>query len=254
MKQRFLAGNWKMFLERRTALALAEAVRARADRREDLDVALFPPFVYIDELARALSGSRVEVGAQNCCDETEGAFTGEVSARMLVDVGASSVILGHSERRHLFGESDALVQRKVHAALAAGLKVILCVGETLAQREAVLTGETVRTQLTAGLEGVDAPGLQRVTVAYEPVWAIGTGKNATATQASDVHTYLRGLLAELYSPAQADRVRILYGGSVKPDNAAELLSAPNVDGALIGGASLKAETFLPILELRDSKR
>ena len=249
MRKRYLAGNWKMFLDRRSALALVEAIRSRADARDDIEVAVFPPFVYIDEVARALSGSRVRVGAQNCCDELEGAFTGEVSARMLADVGATRVILGHSERRHLFGESNGLVNKKMHAALGAGLEVILCVGETLAEREAALTREVVRSQLVGGLEGVDEARLASTTVAYEPVWAIGTGKNASAAQASEVHTHLRALLAELYGPAAAERVRIQYGGSVKPDNAAELLSAPNVDGALIGGASLKAETFLPILEL-----
>lgn len=248
MRKPYLAGNWKMNLERRSALALVEAVRAYADRREDLEVAVFPPFVYLDEVARALAGSRVRVGAQNCCDEAEGAFTGEVSARMLLDVGARVVILGHSERRHLYGEADSLINRKVHAALGAGLECILCVGETLAEREAALTREVVGNQLSAGLEGVDPAGLERVTVAYEPVWAIGTGKNASAAQASEVHTYLRGLLSEHFGPRLAERVRIQYGGSVKPDNAAELLSAPDVDGALVGGASLKAETFLPILE------
>src|SRR5690606_2624795 len=151
--------------------------------------------------------------------------------------------------RHLYGESDGLVNPKVHAALGAGLEVILCVGETLAEREAALTRDVVRTQLVAGLEGADEGRLASTTVAYVPDCALGTGKNASAAQASEVHTHLRALLAELYGPKAAERVRIQYGGSVKPDNAAELLSAPNVDGALIGGASLKAETFLPILEL-----
>lgn len=247
MRKPYVAGNWKMNLDRRGARGLVEAVRAQADRLEHLDVAVFPPFVYLDEVARVLSGSRVKVGAQNCCDETEGAFTGEVSARMLRDVGAQAVILGHSERRHLFGETDELVRRKVGAALAAGLEVILCVGETLAEREAVLTQEVVRTQLVAGLSGVAAGDLARVTIAYEPVWAIGTGKNATSAQASEVHAYLRALLADLYGAPAAERTRIQYGGSVKADNAAELLRAPHVDGALVGGASLKADSFLPIL-------
>ena len=254
MRTPYLAGTWKMNLDRRAALALVDALKTRAGDRTDVDVAVFPPFVYVDEVARALSGSRVKVGAQNCCDEVEGAYTGEVSARMLVDVGATSVILGHSERRHVYGETDELVNRKVHTALDAGLEVILCVGETLDQREAAMTEDIVRAQLAGGLSGVSASVMERVTVAYEPVWAIGTGKNATPGQASDVHTYLRGHLAELYDGALAERVRIQYGGSVKPDNAAALLSAPDVDGALVGGASLSPDTFLPILDARGEAR
>jgi triosephosphate isomerase len=239
-----------MNLDRRSALALAAALRARADRWKDRDVAVFPPFVYIDEVARALSGSPIQVGGQNLCDEASGAFTGEVSAAMLADVGATVTLVGHSERRHLFGESDELINKKLHAALAGGLRVILCVGETLEERQQELTEKLTSRQLTLGLAGVAEADLARLTIAYEPVWAIGTGLNATPKQAGEVHTYLRGVLAGLYSEPAAQKLRILYGGSVKPDNIATLMAAPNVDGALVGGASLKADSFLPIVEFK----
>ncbi len=250
MRKPYLAGNWKMNLERKSALGLVAALRERAGARHDLDVAVFPPFVYLDEISRALAGSRIKVGAQNCCDERAGAFTGEISATMLVDVGASSVILGHSERRHIYGESDELVNAKVRVALEAGLEVILCVGETLEERNQKLTEKVIGRQLTAGLAGVANQQLERITIAYEPVWAIGTGINATPKQASDAHAYLRGVFAGLYQDAFASRLRIQYGGSVKPQNAREILSAPDVDGCLVGGASIQAESFLGILESR----
>jgi len=247
MRKLFIAGNWKMNLDRAAALALVAALREHVGGRRDVDVAVFPPFVYLGEVARALSGSPIRVGGQNCCDQTSGAFTGEVSAKMLVDVGATLVILGHSERRHVYKESDELVHAKVMTALGAGLDVILCVGETLAERQAASTEKVISTQLRRGLEGVRPGDLQRITIAYEPVWAIGTGHNATPEQASEAHGYLRGVLASLYDDAQAERTRIQYGGSVKPSNAKALLSAPEVDGCLVGGASIQADTFLPLL-------
>ena len=250
MRKPYIAGNWKMNLERRSALGLVSALRERAGAREDLDVAVFPPFVYLGEVVQALSGSRIQVGAQNCCDQPSGAFTGEVSAAMLADIGVHSVILGHSERRHVYGESDALVNAKLLVALGAGLDVILCVGETLDERNQKLTEKVIGRQLTAGLKGVANRDLGRLTVAYEPVWAIGTGLNATPQQASSAHAYLRGVFAGLYQDAQAERLRIQYGGSVKPSNAREILSAPDVDGCLVGGASIQAESFLGILESR----
>jgi triosephosphate isomerase len=246
----FLAGNWKMNLDRKAALDLVGALREHVGDRRDVDVAVFPPFVYIDEVARALAGSPIRVGAQNCCDEEQGAFTGEVSAAMLGDVGAELVILGHSERRHVYGEGDELVGRKVARALASGLEAVLCVGETLDEREARQTEPTVRRQLHAGLAEVSKDAMTRVTIAYEPVWAIGTGRNATAEQAGEVHSYLRGLVAGLYDDATADAVRIQYGGSVKPDNVRELMAVPDVDGALVGGASLKTSSFLPIIDCK----
>ncbi|MBL8860832.1 MAG: triose-phosphate isomerase [Planctomycetes bacterium] len=247
----FVAGNWKMNLERKTALGLALAVRDAVGRREDVDVAVFPPFVYLDEVARALAGSRVRCGAQNCSDEPSGAFTGEIAPAMLVDVGATHVIVGHSERRHLYGEGSELVGRKVQLALEHGLSPILCVGETLEERDARRTESVVGEQLARGLAGVDGRALQtRVTLAYEPVWAIGTGRTATPAQAGEVHAYLRGVLAGLYNEPAAENTRILYGGSVKPDNVRALMAVRGVDGVLVGGASLKPETFLPLLEFR----
>ena len=248
MRKPTIAGNWKMNLDRRGALELAAAIRDHSQRSEAYDVAVAPPFVYLDEVARTLSGSRVRVGAQNMCDEESGAFTGEISAAMLEDVGASFVILGHSERRHIYGETDALINAKVARALGGALDVILCVGETIEEREAGQTEPTVRRQLTEGLAGVTAGQMGRVTLAYEPVWAIGTGLTATPAQAGEVHEYLRGLLSGLFDEGVAGATRIQYGGSVKPSNAVELLAVPDVDGALVGGAALKAETFLPILD------
>ena len=247
MRTPFLAGNWKMNLDRRGALDLAGALREAVGDRRDVEVAVFPPFVYVDEIVRALAGSPIRVGAQNCCDETKGAFTGEVSAAQLHDIGAELVVLGHSERRHIYGEHDELINRKVLHALETGLDVVLCVGEKLEEREAGRTKEVVRTQLHGGLAGVGAELMGRVTIAYEPVWAIGTGVTATPAQAGEVHDYLRGLLGGLYTGDIADAVRIQYGGSVKPSNVTELMSAPNIDGALVGGAALTPENFIPII-------
>ncbi|MEM7310168.1 MAG: triose-phosphate isomerase [Planctomycetota bacterium] len=248
MRKPYLAGNWKMNLDRRGALDLVGALREHVGDRTDVDIAVAPPFVYLDEVARALAGSPIRVGAQNMCDMASGAYTGEVSAAMLVDVGASFVILGHSERRHVYGEPDELVGAKSRAALQAGLDLIVCVGETIEERQGGTTEEVCRRQLVAGLEGVDAADMARVTIAYEPVWAIGTGLTATPEQAGEVHQYVRGLLDGLYGDAVAEATRIQYGGSVKPDNVKELLAVRDVDGALVGGASLKAEQFVPILD------
>ena len=248
MRTPCIAGNWKMNLDRRAARELAARVRDHAEGADGVEVALFPSFVYLDEVVRAVSGTAVGVGGQNVCDEPEGPFTGEVSVAMLNDVGATIALIGHSERRHVYGETDELIQRKVRAALDGGLRVFLCIGETLEQREAGQTEPVCSRQLRAGLEGVSASDLAQVVVAYEPVWAIGTGKTATPEMAGAVHEYCRGVLAGLYDEAAADRTRILYGGSVKPDNAADLLAVPDIDGALVGGASLKADAFLPIID------
>jgi len=245
----FLAGNWKMNLDRKGALELARSLRdaLSASVLAERDVAVFPPFVYLDEVVRALAGSGIKVGAQNLCDERNGAFTGEVSAEMLVDIGATCVLVGHSERRHLYGEGDELCNRKVQRALAAGLATVLCVGEKLDERDSNRTNEVISRQLRAGLAGVALEQLGRVTIAYEPVWAIGTGRNATPEQAGAAHTHLRGVLASLYDARLAQTVRIQYGGSVKPDNISTLMAAPDVDGALVGGASLKVDSFLGIV-------
>ena len=248
----FLAGNWKMNLDRKSGLDLACQLRDRIGNRTDVEVAVFPPAVYIDELSRALSGSPIRVGGQDCCEETSGAFTGEVSAPMLVDSGAEIVIIGHSERRHVYGETDEKVAQKVRQALDAGLDVILCVGELLAEREAGQTEEVVRRQLSIGLEPVSEAEMARLVVAYEPVWAIGTGHTATPAQAGEVHSYLRGFIEGLHGAPIAHSLRIQYGGSVNPDNVAELMSVPDVDGALVGGASLSTEKFIPIVEFDHS--
>jgi triosephosphate isomerase (TIM) len=250
MRKPFVAGNWKMNLERSSALGLVATLRERFGQRSDLDCAVFPPFVYLAEVARALEGSPIRVGAQNCCDQASGAFTGEVAAKMIADVGGTLVIVGHSERRHVYGEGDELVNKKVHAALDEGLDVILCVGETLAEREAKATETVIGRQLQRGLADVSQGDMEKITIAYEPVWAIGTGRNATPEQASEAHGYLRGVLAGLYHDTVAASVRIQYGGSVKPSNVASILSAPEVDGCLVGGASIQADTFLPLLLYR----
>lgn len=246
MRRLLIAGNWKMNLSRAEAVALARAVVEGAAARADVELAVCPPSVYLDAVAGIVRGSTVRLGAQNVWPEPNGAFTGEISTAMLLDLGCQDVILGHSERRQLCGETDAVVNRKLHAALAAGLRPILCVGETLAEREAGRTSAVVRGQTVGSLSGVSAEQMARVVIAYEPVWAIGTGKVATPAQAEEVHADLRKLLAEQYNGPLAESVRILYGGSVKPSNAGELLAQPNIDGALVGGASLKAADFLGI--------
>lgn len=246
----FLAGNWKMNLDRKSGVELVRALRDGVAGVGDRDVAVFPPFVYLDEIVRAAAGSNVRVGAQNLCDEKNGAFTGEVSAEMLRDVGVTHVLVGHSERRQLYGEGDELCNRKVVRALAGGLHVILCVGETLEERDSNRTEQVIGRQLTKGLAGIDAGSLERITIAYEPVWAIGTGRNATTAQAGEAHRYLRGVLSGLYDERAADSIRIQYGGSVKPDNVAALMAVPDVDGALVGGASLKADSFLAIVRYK----
>ena len=248
MRTPYIAGNWKMNLDRRKAFELAEALRNRAGDLSRVDVAVAPAFVYLELVAQTLGKCGITVGSQDVCDRAEGAFTGEVSAAMLVDVGCRFAIVGHSERRHVYGEDDALTNAKLRAALEGGLDVILCVGELLEERDAGRTEAVVRQQLQGGLEGVSPDQMARVTIAYEPVWAIGTGRTASPEQASEVHLYLRGLLEGLYEARVADAVRIQYGGSVKPGNAAELLSAPGVDGALVGGASLTVDDFMGIVD------
>ncbi len=248
MRKSFVAGNWKMNLDRRGAVELASAVREHVGGSDAVDVALFPPFVYLEEIARTCAGSPLGVGGQDCCDRDGGAFTGEVAAPMLADVGARLVLAGHSERRHVYGEDDQRVNHKVHRALEAGLEVVLCIGETIEQREAGQTEAICSSQLSGGMAGVAAEDLDRLTIAYEPVWAIGTGHTATPEQAQSVHAYVRGVYAGLTSGGAAERLRILYGGSVKPANAADLLACPDIDGALVGGASLKPDLFLPIID------
>ncbi len=246
MRKTLIAGNWKMNTNRADAVALAKAVAEGAADAGDVDLLVCPPAVYLSVVGESLAGSPVALGAQNMYFEENGAYTGETSAAMLGDVGAEYVILGHSERRHVLGETDADVNKKTHKALAAGLAPIVCVGELLEEREAGKTADVIKTQFEGSLDGVTEAQITSIVVAYEPVWAIGTGKVASPEQAEEVHADLRRLLAERYTAEIAESVRILYGGSMKPGNAPELLAKPNVDGGLIGGASLKAEDFLGV--------
>lgn len=246
MRRKLIAGNWKMNTDRAAAVALARGVFQRAGEFGDVDLLVCPPAVYLLPVADVVGGSSVALGAQNMYHEPNGAFTGEISAAMLLDVGCSHVILGHSERRHILGETDEDVNCKTRAALSAGLTPIVCVGELLEERESGETSIVIRRQFDRSLAEVSAEQIKRVVIAYEPVWAIGTGKVATPDQAEEVHAELRKLLAQRYNDGAAESVRILYGGSVKPANAADLLSQPNIDGALVGGASLKPDDFLGI--------
>lgn len=247
MRRPFIAGNWKMNLDMASAVALAEEVAAAAEKVDGVDMAVCPPSVYLAPVRKALDGSKVGLGAQDAYHEPKGAFTGEISTAMLCDLGCTYVILGHSERRHVLGETDEMVNKKVLAALEAGLLPIVCVGELLDEREAGKTLDVIRGQLDGSLAGLSAEQMLRIVIAYEPVWAIGTGKVATPQQAEEVHLDLRKILEERYNTEVADTVRIQYGGSVKPDNAADLLAQPNIDGALVGGASLKVELFMGIV-------
>jgi triosephosphate isomerase len=242
-----IAGNWKMHHGPTAARRLALEIRnARMGSRDPVEIVLCPPYPSLAAVREIVHDTPIGLGAQNCYWEAQGAYTGEVSAPMLHDAGCQWVIVGHSERRALFGETDATVARRVRAALDAGLRVIACVGETLAERDADRTAAVVEAQVRGGLGALAAADWERVVVAYEPVWAIGTGRNATPEQAQEVHALVRGLVAQLSSHAIAASVRIQYGGSVKPENAAALLAQPDIDGALVGGASLEAASFLRI--------
>lgn len=243
----FIVGNWKMHLTIGGAEQLANGLRQRLDRIQGVDVGVCPPFLSLPAVASMLRGSNVRLGAQNCHWKTGGPFTGEIAAPMLKDVGCRHVILGHSERRHIFGESDSIVNAKVLTALECDLDPIICVGETLEQRQAERTKQVVGSQLLAAIEDVTGEQMSRITLAYEPVWAIGSGRTATPEQAQAVHAFLRGQLVERCGADIAEALRIQYGGSVKPENAAILLEQPDIDGGLIGGASLAADSFAAIV-------
>jgi triosephosphate isomerase len=245
MRRKIVAGNWKMHGSRAENGQLLEALVNGFGGDANLDCIVCPPFVYLHEISRLLRDASIQLGAQDVCAENSGAYTGEVSAHMLRDVGCQYVLVGHSERRALYGEDDRLVARKFVAAQAAGLTPILCVGEQLADREAGNTFEVIQRQLDAVLAIVEVGALARARIAYEPVWAIGTGRNATPDQAQDVHAFIRGRIAARDAKIAA-ALPLLYGGSCKAGNAAELFAMPDVDGGLIGGASLKAEEFLAI--------
>ncbi len=244
----FIAGNWKMNTSRGEAVELSQALASAIGSVETVDMAVCPPFVHLSAVADALAGTKIAVGAQNMFYEDNGAFTGETSGQMLKDVGCRYVILGHSERRHVIGECDELINRKILKAIGDDLEAIFCVGELLEERKAEQTMDVVRRQLTVGLEGVSREAMGHITVAYEPVWAIGTGLTASPQQAQEVHQSIRALLKERYDGDLAERVRIQYGGSAKPGNAGELLAQADVDGLLVGGASLKADDFAAIVK------
>ncbi len=248
MRKKFVAGNWKMNTTAQEAHDLATAVVQGVGANPSITVAVCPPFPYLATVADVVKESPVGLGAQNVYPEEKGAFTGEVSPAMLLDVGCQYVILGHSERRHVIGETDELINRKIKFALGAGLQVIFCVGEKLDEREGNQTEAVLDSQVTKGLDGVSADQLSKLVIAYEPVWAIGTGKTATPDQAQEAHAFLRKRIGELYSADAAQNLVMQYGGSVKPDNAKELMSQPDVDGALVGGASLKPDQFVGIIQ------
>ncbi len=243
----FVGGNWKMHGDLARAVELTEDVSAAvASIAEAVDIEIYPPFPYLQAVGHALRGVGVAFGGQDCCPHLEGAYTGQTSPSMIADLGGNSVLVGHSERRHGLGETDDIVASKLRAGLAADLQVVLCVGETQAERDAGQAAEVVSRQVRAGFEGLDAAQARRIVIAYEPVWAIGTGVTATPADAQNAHASIRELLGSMYDAELAAAIRIIYGGSVKPGNAAELFAGPDVDGGLIGGASLKADDFAAI--------
>jgi triosephosphate isomerase len=250
MRRPFVAGNWKMHNDLAAGLALVRGLRAKLPGDAPVDVAVCPPATLLHPIHEVLKGSSVLLGAQNCYFEPKGAFTGELAPGMLKDVGCTFVILGHSERRHIFGESGEMLARKVVAAQEAGLHVIYCVGETLEERDAHATEAVVDRQLSESITANTEPAL--LTIAYEPVWAIGTGRTATTEQAQPIHAFIRSRLAEIIGPQAAAAMRIQYGGSVKPANAAELFACPDIDGGLVGGACLDATDFAAIISAAEA--
>ena len=243
MRKIFIAGNWKMFFTADKARAYASELKEALADINDVDLAVCTNPIALEGVAKILAGSNIGVGSKNCSENNEGAFTGEVTTEMVKAVGATYALVGHSERRTIFGETDAIVNAKTKKILAEGLLPILCIGETLEEREGGITEKVIKTQLTAALDGISAEDMEKITVAYEPVWAIGTGKVATPEMAQETHAQARQILANLYSDELAQKVRIQYGGSVKPENAKELMNQPDIDGALVGGAALKADSF-----------
>jgi triosephosphate isomerase len=254
MRRSIIVGNWKMHKTTAEAVALVKALQAALaevqHEVQDVEIGVAPPFTALMAVVEVLRGSAIFVAAQNMHWEPQGAYTGEIAAAMLTDIGCKRVIIGHSERRQYFGETDATVNRKLRAALNAQLDPILCIGETLEQREANSTFEVLERQIRQGLADIPAQGVPRVVIAYEPIWAIGTGKTATPAQAQEVHAFIRSLLDTLYGKALADQARIQYGGSVNAGNIHTLMSEPDVDGALVGGASLEASSFAQIVSFQ----
>jgi len=247
MRTPFIAGNWKMFKTVAEATTFVTDLRAAVKGASGVQIVVGPPFTAIHAAAQAARGSNIEVSAQDLYWEKQGAFTGEVSATMIKEAGATYVIIGHSERRQLFGETDAIVNRKVQSSIAQGLTPIMCIGETLEERERNETLAILDRQIKNGLDGVTAEQVATLVIAYEPVWAIGTGRNATAAQAGEAHAHIRTRLRQWFGADVADKCRVIYGGSVKPDNIRELIAEPDVDGALVGGASLDVKSFAEIV-------
>lgn len=247
MRKKIVAGNWKMNKTTADAKTLVEAIRKELANVKGVDVVLCPPFTALQTVGSLITNTQIDLGAQNMCWEKSGAFTGEISAEMLRELYCHYVILGHSERRAIFGETDEMINKKARAALAANLHPIVCVGETLADREANLTNKVVEKQLRGSLAGYTAENFLASVIAYEPVWAIGTGKTASPQQAQDVHAFIRSVIREMADETVAQSVRIQYGGSVKGSNARELFSQPDIDGGLIGGAALEVASFVEIV-------
>ncbi len=247
MRTPLIAGNWKLFKTIGEATAMVNDLKPLVAGTTGVEIVVAPVFTALSKVADIAAGSNINVSAQDCYWEEEGAFTGEVAPKLLKDAGCSHAIIGHSERRQYFGETDETVNKKAKAAIAAGLTAIVCVGETLAERESDRTFAVIETQILGGLAGFNADMLAKTVIAYEPVWAIGTGKTASDDQAQEVHAFIRGLVAKQFGQGVAEAIRILYGGSVKPDNVKGLMAQGDIDGALVGGASLKADSFAAIV-------
>ncbi len=248
MRKPIIAGNWKLNNTVKESIELASSLKDSLSGISDIDIVICPVFTSLSAVKDAIADSNIKLGAQDVFWQDSGAFTGEVSALMLADVGVEYVIIGHSERRQYFGETNETVNRKIKAVLKHGLTPIVCLGEVLEEREESKTFDVIKTQLNESFAGMSAEDMKKIVIAYEPVWAIGTGKTATPEQAEEVHKYVRDLIAERYDQQTASVVRIQYGGSVKPENISELIAQPDIDGALVGGASLKAEAFVEIVK------
>jgi len=247
MRKKVIAGNWKMNKDLNESQSLVSGIISGLGNDDKCDVIVCPPFTSLSEVHALIENTPVKLGAQNMFYEESGAFTGEISSLMLKSVGCEYVILGHSERRNIFGEGDEMINKKIKKALESGLKIIFCIGESLAQREEGITNDVVKNQIVKGLDGITSDDMENIIIAYEPIWAIGTGKTATPEQAQEVHSFIRDLIKNSFSNEIAENIVIQYGGSVKPENAATLLSQPDIDGALVGGACLKADSFLSII-------
>jgi len=248
MKKPMAAGNWKMFKTAKEAAQMLLDLKEKVKGVEDREIVLCPTFTALESAVNAVKGSNIKIGAQNLFWEEKGAFTGEIAPGMIKDLGCEYVIIGHSERRQYFGETDATVNKRIFAALKSGLKPIICVGETLAERESDKTFSVIETQIKGGLKDLTKEQMTTAVIAYEPVWAIGTGKTASKEQAQEVHAFIRKLLSDMFGKDTAAATRILYGGSVKPDNMKDLMSQPDIDGGLVGGASLEADSFSKIIK------